>query len=210
MTKQVRKNTLSLIIIGLGIGWLAGLSVSPVVSIIITSIVGVVITLLSALSGLKILEQSEKSPDAETSSHWQVDPIPIAFLILGIVLGSILGITARTHNWLGIDIHVDVHAEIQKWKAVGIDEKDIVQRLFEREYPLSESSKNVSQADIKQSVLFGQTHNECQRLLSYSPDNLPIQLTISTIDIFNDLPSIIHDPEILEKVVTAQCEKLGK
>lgn len=42
-SKQTRAGVITaLVVTGFGIGWLAGLSVSPVVSIVITSVTGVV------------------------------------------------------------------------------------------------------------------------------------------------------------------------
>jgi multisubunit Na+/H+ antiporter MnhC subunit len=202
-------NIISLLIIGFGVGWLAGLAVSPVVSTIITSIIGVAVALISALSGLKTQAiQSEEKANTQPRSGWHVDPVPIALLILGIVFGSILGISVRSRNWLGTS--TNLRSEIQRWKDVGVDEKEVAQRLFDLEYPPKEISKDSGQTDIRQSVLFGQAHKECERLLSYSRTELPMQLTISPIGIFNDLPSIIQNPEILEKVVETQCKKLGQ
>lgn len=197
---------LSLIIIGFGVGWLAGLSVSPVVSTIITSLVGVVITLISALSGLKALETpSEKE---KSHSRWQVDPVPIAFLVGGIVIGSIAGISARTQDWFGSDVQTDM----QRWKKMGMDEKIVRERLFDREYPpTKEVSKDSEPAGTKQTALFDEIYDECVHLRTFSGDGLREELENSTtIDLFNVLPGIIQDNQILEKVVKAQCEKLGQ
>jgi hypothetical protein len=46
-------NASPLLIIGVGIGWLIGLSVSPVVSIVITSVAGSAAAIVVALSGLE-------------------------------------------------------------------------------------------------------------------------------------------------------------
>ncbi|MFZ4660329.1 MAG: hypothetical protein ACOYNY_25185 [Caldilineaceae bacterium] len=43
----------ALVVTGFGIGWLAGLSVSPVVSIVLTMVTGSVATIIAALSGVK-------------------------------------------------------------------------------------------------------------------------------------------------------------
>ena len=121
----------SLFVIGLGVGWLAGLSVSPVIATIITSIVGVTVALISTLSGLN--PQITDSKDESTTKslpRWNVNPVPLAFLIFGIVLGSIVGILARNHNWLG----TDMQTEIQQWTDLGIPKKDVVQQMFERHY----------------------------------------------------------------------------
>ena len=53
-SKQPRTAIIAaLVVTGFGIGWLAGLSVSPVVSIVLTSVTGVAAAAVTALSGLK-------------------------------------------------------------------------------------------------------------------------------------------------------------
>lgn len=67
----------ALVVTGFGIGWLAGLSVSPVVSIVITSVTGSVATIVAALSGVKDeLLDRETSPN--TVRRWLrgVTPVP--------------------------------------------------------------------------------------------------------------------------------------
>jgi len=90
MTKESFFNSMSLIIIGLGIGWLAGLSVTPVIVSIIVALFGVIAPLIAILVGV--------TPKNEQ----RINLLPIALLIVGLALGSILGIFTRTHNLLGI------------------------------------------------------------------------------------------------------------
>ncbi len=131
-------NAISLIVIGFGTGWLVGLSVTPVVSIIITSIVGVAATLLTVISGLKAWtpesEESETTDEPQKlNNSLNVTPIPIAIFIVGILLGSGLGVFARTHNWLGSQLFF----EVKKWTDIGLDKKEVAQRLLDSEYPTS-------------------------------------------------------------------------
>ena len=63
---------------GFGIGWLAGLSVSPVVSIVLTSITGIVATIIAALNGVKEeFLNSETSPKVLKRLLNGVTPVPI-------------------------------------------------------------------------------------------------------------------------------------
>lgn len=85
---------MSVLVIGLGIGWLAGLSVSPVIATVLTSIVGIG-------GGLVVGLRSAGSDSGDTTSRTglsAVDAIPAAVLVLGISLGAPLGILARTHQ----------------------------------------------------------------------------------------------------------------
>ena len=84
---------LSLLIAGAGIGWLTGLSVSPVVSIVITSIAGLG---AGAVTGLQTM-QNIKNQNTEDAGK-RFDARPAAIFILGIALMAPCGILARTYH----------------------------------------------------------------------------------------------------------------
>jgi hypothetical protein len=166
MTKESFFNSMSLIIIGLGIGWLAGLSVTPVIVSIIVALFGVIAPLIAILVGV--------TPKNEQ----RINLLPIALLIVGLALGSILGIFTRTHNWLGVVTNTPNKAA---------------------------STPHASPSD---GVLFGDEHDECERLLTYDDSELPKEVEYSIIERFNDLPNLIKDSKILRKVLENQCAKL--
>lgn len=178
--KQNRANvTNALVVIGFGIGWLAGLSVSPVLSIVMNGVIGIAAAVITVLTGLKeftVKEQSDsqsenqKSPDthnkqSESSegdqedsyttvvqseqekilSRWQIDPLPVALLVLGIFLGTNVGIWVRNHNLFGVDETTALSQklknettalslELEKWSAIGLDRTYVARRLFEAQY----------------------------------------------------------------------------
>lgn len=90
---------------GFGIGWLAGLSVSPVVSIVISSVLGTVAVLVAVVSGLEAT-----STDGVTKTTVRQflglhpNPWPITCLVIGLTLGSMVGIRARNYHWFGSDL----------------------------------------------------------------------------------------------------------
>ncbi len=123
------------LIIGLGIGWLIGLSVSPVVSIVISSVTASAAAIIAVVSGVKEKEQESEEGGSRLVSNLQsnITPWPLAFLIIGIVGGSILGLRVRTNDLLG---RTDLKAEIQKWEEVGLKlEDNDIRRLYELEHP---------------------------------------------------------------------------
>lgn len=130
-------SNLGLLIIGFGIGCLLGVSVSPVVSIAITSLTGAAASIIAALSGLQEKQSNPKESDKYqiSLSRWSVNPWPLAVLVIGIILGSIGGILARTHDILGANISAEITNEVQKWTIVGLNEEEIERRLFELEHP---------------------------------------------------------------------------
>ena len=108
-----------LLITGLGSAGLMGLSVSPVVSIVITSVTGSAAAIIAALSGLE--EKSESAKRQQTKVNLSApDGIlvhcrsPTGFV--GILVGSMLGIRARNQSWLGSA----VAGEITQWTSAGL------------------------------------------------------------------------------------------
>lgn len=182
MTKKI-SDGISLIAIGLGIGWLVGLSVTPgTTSIILTSIMTIVVLLITVVSGL---EKETSTEEQKSYSKWKVSPIPLALFIVGLVVGSSVGIYARTHNWLGVDPQPTT------------------------------TTKEGANVNYKSGVSFSVEHDECKRLLTYEDDELPNQLEYSTIEIFNELPGIFNDPKLLREkllreVVKKQCATFQK
>ncbi len=130
----------SVLISGLGIGWLLGLSVSPVVSIVITSVAGVAVAIIAAISGLENKSSGLIGPDKREipASQRKISPWPLAMLVIGIVIGSRWGIMARNNSWYGSDLSI----EIDKWVAGGLTKEEVVRRLFEDKYPYTPYTQN--------------------------------------------------------------------
>ncbi|MBA2882473.1 hypothetical protein HNR65_002825 [Desulfosalsimonas propionicica] len=91
----------AVILTGIGIGWLMGLSISPVV--------GVVITSLLTLSGAAVTafrQELPKSLKNRTNNAW-----PIAILTIGLAVGASFGIFARTHDIFGLDYQTTINGK---------------------------------------------------------------------------------------------------
>ena len=148
--KRVQRGILQgscLLLSGGGIGWLIGLSVSPVVHIVVASVLAVVGGAVSALAGLEAGgsapgEHADTGPLAGgsgsvfPSSHRRgarhnVTSVPLALFVVGLVSGAAVGIYARTHEWLG----ADPQRIVQKWRLTGLDDRKIARRLFDQIYP---------------------------------------------------------------------------
>lgn len=113
----------SLIVTGLGIGWLAGLSVSPAISAVITSVIGVAAAVVTALSGLK---PESSNPEPVKTLPLRVQVWPLAVLVFFVVIGSGLGVLVRNNHLFGSD----VDSEIAKWKRAGVPKEAVMERLF--------------------------------------------------------------------------------
>ena len=81
---------LAVIAIGLGIGWLAGLSMSPVVS-------GLIASLMALASGVVIALRGVKMPNGKSLVN---DARPLALLVVGVALGATGGVAVRAHDLL--------------------------------------------------------------------------------------------------------------
>jgi hypothetical protein len=89
----VTVDLLALMVCGAGVGFLMGLSVTPVVVAALTSFLGIIAgaaTTLRALPGGRVRSRTARLPLA----------VPAACLMTGIALGAPAGVITRTHAWL--------------------------------------------------------------------------------------------------------------
>lgn len=158
---------------GCGVGWMVGLSVSPIVQTLVGSVVALLVTLASGLAGIKTSAQdppsSEASPTPTTAGGGlfkrSLDPVPIALFVVGLALGSTFGIYARTNDWLGLD----PQRLVKNWQGSGLDDKEILQRAFNELYPPTATSSQEgkpSTGNTHEGVLFSVTADQRGLLLN--------------------------------------------
>lgn len=156
MKKIPVSHLISLIIIGISFGWLIGMSASPVMHIVVTSLVALVVSLITILSGLE-----KKEADAEVNSEKKdmhnhllnrsINPVPIMLMMLGIVLGSMSGVWTRTHALLGEheESAKTLKEQVEEWESAGMNRQDVVYGLFSKETGISMSFENNSSNEEK-------------------------------------------------------------
>lgn len=179
---------LAVLATGIGIGWLIGLSVSPVVVTLLSTITGAAAAVIAALGGL---EKPVGSDEGSRFGFWRVNPLPLAALVAGIVAGSVFGLLARNYAWLGSD----TAGEIAKWTRLGVAQEDVVDRLLEAKYPhlaFSTAYTATLNAEIDHWVALGMERSEVvQRLFDRRhPANIPPQTTDSWAVGPGDSPSV--------------------
>jgi hypothetical protein len=91
--KKVKESAM-LFLCGISIGWLSGLSISPVISIILTSLISLLASVAAISVGLESLNNLVLSKKINSI-------LPITLLILGISIGAPAGIYARTNDFFG-------------------------------------------------------------------------------------------------------------
>lgn len=141
---------LCLLISGMGVGWLLGLSVSPVLHIIVASVIALVIGVVGALAGLESNpDGSATGKDSQTGEisisankkSVKINPFPMTALIAGLVIGASFGVYTRTNELLG----ANPQRLAQRWNGVsGLDEASIKRRLFDQYYPPPASTTGAS------------------------------------------------------------------
>ncbi|NOK18723.1 hypothetical protein [Corallococcus carmarthensis] len=131
----------AIILVGAGIGWLIGQSVTPVLQTVLTSVLTIVAALLTAAMGLDAKADSGPTePSAQATKKvraFQVSAVPLALLLVALCLGSAASVAVRTRAVLG----VGVEEEITRWSAVGMDRQEVVRRLFEARVPDTSSGE---------------------------------------------------------------------
>jgi hypothetical protein len=129
---------------GVGVGMLMGFSISPTLHIIFASVTALVVGIVSALAGLEV-KPGDSDNKEEVGAELQlgkrkgvvkVNPLPLTMLIIGLVIGSCVGIYVRTNELLG----VSPRRIAERWKDTGLDEKEIYRRIFDQMYPARPNS----------------------------------------------------------------------
>lgn len=96
------KIVLPLLIAGAGIGYLCGLSVTPVIQVVLTSIVTLAVSAVGILAGIDRSDSGASGAESNSRrTKIKVDVLPISMIVLGIALGASAGIYVRANNFLG-------------------------------------------------------------------------------------------------------------
>lgn len=178
--------TFCLVLSGVGIGWLMGLSMSPILHIVVAGILTAVASVVSALSGFGAprsdatkapVESGLKptdGPDLSAARNDQRRPatrivtvVPLASFVVGIVLGSSVGVYARSHDWLS----PEPQAMVAKWRLTKLTDEQIANRLFDLTYPaVGGKSDQVEEKKKSATALYSSVPSDELRLLKSAPD----------------------------------------
>jgi len=114
-------NFVAIVVIGMSIGWLAGLSSSPVFSVVIP----VLLTLIaSALTAVRLM--GKPAADAPPA----ISVYTVTIFAIGLAGGASLGTMARLGDWLSPDPE-RIIARWNRWGTI-IPHDDVVRRVYER------------------------------------------------------------------------------
>lgn len=135
----------AIVVSGAGIGWLLGLSASPVLHIVIASIMAIAGGVVATLAN------PPGRDDASTMARTLgASPAPLALLLAGIAVGSGAGIYARTN-----EVFVRPRAVIDRWVNLGLDRVRVTDALFEQLHPAATDGR------ANTGLLFGVSVRDC-------------------------------------------------
>jgi hypothetical protein len=205
-----------LVVSGISVGWLTGLSVSPVVQTVVASTVGALVLIVALLAGVPpslLGSLARKSPPSEPdpaatpggAAPFREDfsVMPMALLLVGLSVGAALGISARTNAWFG----VRPRRQIERWAAVGMRRDNVAKRLFDSAYPpeprLEDQRSNSAQFLTGVLHAFNGSQDGCESL-RITPDNA-LQNEISKTKEFREFAQSTQDVKVLRAFVNAIC-----
>jgi hypothetical protein len=146
MGSAPRRHSIAVALAGLAIGWIAGLSVSPVVSSVMAALLAIGVAAVSALAGLRANSPQPRADEENANvrpsdSNVIVDPIPVAAFTVFLALGASAGVYAKAHKLLGPRAP-PLAAVVKQWTSLGKDKKDVVDELFQIWRATSRSSED--------------------------------------------------------------------
>lgn len=185
---------------GFAIGWIAGLSVSPVATSIVSSVLALLLATASAY-GVETKEAGAVDNDQEHRKR-QPNIILLSLSVIGMSLGLTMGILARTNDLLGLRPDHLVH----RWTTTGLKVDEISQHLFDATFgtPRGTGQQSVHRAG----VLFAFDANECEELRAASDSELKHRLAYSSTDEAAAFARICeHVPSIRRYVEERACPR---
>ncbi|HRW10344.1 MAG TPA: hypothetical protein P5121_34810 [Caldilineaceae bacterium] len=202
------RHIFALVLTGISIGWLSGLSMSPVISVVIGSVTTLVATIIAALSGVKE-EFWDKDTSPNTVKRWlrAVTPVPLAWLVGGLLIGAHVGLFIRTHDLLSPSPADLLTQEVTKWETFGIPRDEVVAQLFA--HSLTQPSGAVAQpVNSQRSVLNSVTEAACMDLIERANNDTEqaFRRYLSVKEPWQTLEIAVPDTQALREVIQALCE----
>ncbi|MEZ4631450.1 MAG: hypothetical protein R2880_12215 [Deinococcales bacterium] len=214
--------TFALFISGLGIGLLAGFSVSPVIGAVLAALITAAATVTAVLGGYQEAKAEEKSGSkTKTNKLGKVTALPLMFLVLGVVLGSALGVYGRIAINQSLNNPKPAQAPtiplpdeqvtkvMEAWKQLGVSEDELRLRLLNLYLPSASGDTSITtNPEDKGQVagLYGAASAEDCQELKNSPDALLAQrMALSTDKLAAYAKSFNNQPDSLREVVRIEC-----
>ena len=176
---------------GAAVGWLTGLSVSPVLATVLASALGL---LAGVVTTVRSLRRARNRPHAIMRLPLA---IPAAILMLGIAIGAPVGIIARTYRWF------------EPTRSPAQEQRVAPARTSDAPAPKTETPE--ARAAQDQGVLFGVDERECSELVLLlergNVATLRTDLRSSPNPDLREIERRISNPNELATAVKAICSR---
>jgi hypothetical protein len=172
---------LFVLIVGIGIGWLVGLSETPVVAGAIAVTMAASAALVGSLG--KYPQKSAVLTNGGARMSELLDPLPLAALVIGISVGAPIGLYARTSGWFlpaaAPATSPDLEAIVSRWEKLGLDRNEVAKRLLDRELPIRTTDRSHGEGEharIVPSGLVVGSDDECAGFRAAAKDRVLFEL----------------------------------
>jgi hypothetical protein len=115
---RMKSRSKAILLSGIGIGWIVGLSLSPAVHILVASIIALAAAAAGTAAGIAEIK----------GKKFEFNPAFVAVLILGLALGAPLGIFARTNSFFG----PSAKFLAWRWPSAGTTNASVDRLLFDQ------------------------------------------------------------------------------
>lgn len=190
-------NIIAILLIGMAIGWLVGLSSGSLLSIVTP----VLLTLIA--SGITAVQLISKPPaDAPLATSLYA----IAVFVIGLAAGGSLGTMARLGDWLSPD-PAEAIERWRRWSQV-IPRDEVVRRVFDRDLPDPNPAGHVPSPGSGSDDAVLQGDAACRAVVAKADtlglDELKAALRESEVP-WASAVAPIHDVETLRSVAKNLC-----
>jgi hypothetical protein len=187
------------ILAGGSIGWLVGLSTSPVLAGVLTTTMSILATIFVTASPSDPAAAPKLTfIGANTVTALKAARLNFGILVLAMAIGATTGLWARTHDLFS----PSETSVIDRWTAIGLDKQVVASRVFDAYFPEGKSIDPHTR-----SVLFDITANECRELLSLNDPDLRNALLASTKAELVEFAKTTSDNGLLKGMVERSCKK---
>ena len=211
-------------LLGISIGWITGLSQTPIITVVLGSILSTLAAILGSLGSLTIKkEKTDKEIERiDTAGAQYARIMPIALIVIGMAVSAPIGVYIRHTQVLGTNQQKEMERAIENEKKyydeqiaywsdkTKVKPEEIAQGILNHRIKLlSEITPETGKGSAGKGVgvgLFGYSRTNCERLLPAAPKMLrPMMLT--TDGYFKKMANAFDDEKILRKIVEVSCEQ---
>jgi hypothetical protein len=211
MTRERGRNVrriVSLIATGLSVGWITGLSASPVAHAVLATVLGLANAVLLTIPSDDTTDSTgaQKFPRLHMARGARDENLLlIGIFSLFVAVGAAAGVYTRANEFLGLS----PSRVALKWKATGLSDDAIARRLFDEAFPAalpSRSNKDDRTAEVTGNPHQGALYNsagdkECDEYNSVEDFDLRRLMLASANHAAKALAEVSADPKVLRVAV---------